>query len=272
MTQECKKLRKMLRRKAQQYGAELLCLKKAHMFQQWLSVATERYVLFTDWREVKHCIEAVALQGPEGRPMFTSVFCIDTKQQCRADHWVSTLAARTDPIYINGSLSFAESTVMSLLQQASKMPSTDVRVPSMSTLSQRMNGDAQMSYSLQPTKNVVQATQGPTERRTDVSILPLFELTQPKNDMQAHSLSQRTQLTKQDVPVTQLKNNQIHTLSLCVMKTADNPTAAVGHANPEVTNLQSKVSAHIAWIWKSLASATEVEKALLAAMPESYEE
>lgn len=268
MTQECKTLRKTLRRKAQKYGAELLCLKKAHMFEQWLSVATERYVLFTDWREVKHCTEVIDLQGPKSRPMFTCVFCIDEKQQRRAAHWVSTLAERKDSIYINENLSCAELTVMSFLHQASKVPSNDVQVPPISPLSQPMNGDEHVSCSfevarfqeIQPMKDEVQAIQEPYHSlspRTDVPILPLFELTQPKKNMQVHNMSRQRQLTKQDV---------------LVAKPANNPMQVVLHANPQVTDLQSKVIAHVAWIWKSLVSPAEVEKALLAAMPECYED
>jgi len=48
--------------------------------------------------------------------------------------------------------------------------------------------------------------------------------------------------------------------------------AVVLHANVEVTDFQSKVMAYVAWIWESLVCPAEVEKALLAAMPEIYEE
>jgi len=256
-------------------------------------------VLFTDWREVKHCVEAMDLQGPESRPIFTSVFCIDEKQQCRAERWVSTLAERKDPIYIKESLPFAELTVMSLLLQASKVLGNDVQVPPMSALNQLMNGDMQMSCSfgvvhpianeqvsprfeeVQPVKDELHAAQGPyhtLSSRMDVPILPLFELAQPKSGMQAHTVSQWTQLTKHDVPVphtfqqTQLNENQVQALPLCVTKPENNPVAIVSHANAEVTDFQSKVMAYVAWIWESLVCPAEVEKALLAAMPEIYEE
>jgi len=256
-------------------------------------------VLFTDWREVKHCLAAMALQGPESRPIFTSVFCINVRQQYRAERWASTLAERRDPIYINESLQFAESTVMSLLLRASKVLSNDVQVPPMPPLNKLMNGDVQMSCSFEvvhPTtheqvsprfeevqhmKDEVQAIQRPYHTlspRTDVPILPLFALTRPKNGMQAHTPSQWTQLTKQDVPVphafqqTQLKQNQVQALPFCEGKPANNPAVVVLHANPEVTAPHSNVTAHVAWIWESLVCPAEVEKALLAAMPEIYEE
>jgi len=282
----------MLKRQAQKYGAELVCMKTSHMFQQWLSTTKEPYVLFTDWREVKHCVEAMTLQGPESRPMFTSVFCIHVKQQCRAECWVSTLAGRIDPIYINGSLPLAESTAMSLLLQASKVLGNDVQDSSMSPLNELMNGDVQMSCSfevvhptkndeflprfeeVQPMKDVVEATQRPyhtLSRRTDVAMLPVFELARPENGMQAHTVSHWSHLTK-DVPVphafqqSRMKENQVQA------KCANIPVSVVLRANPDVTYLQSKVTAHVAWIWESLVSPAEVEKALLAAMPESYEE
>jgi len=299
LKQECKTLRKMLEHTAQKYGAKLACMKKSHMFRQWLSTTKEPYVLFTDWREVKQCVEVMDLQGPECCPIFTSVFCIDERQHCRAERWVSTLVARKDPIYINGSLPLAESTVMSLLLQVSKVLRNDVQVPPILPLNQLMNGDVQTSCSfevlhpttykqvspwfeeVQPMQDKVQATDRPyrtRSSRTDVPILPLFELTRPKNGMQAHTVSQRTQLTRHGMSVphafqqTRLKENQVQALPLCVTKPANNPVAVVLHANPEVTDLQSKVTAHVAWIWESLVSSAEVEKALLMAMPESYEE
>jgi len=260
-----------------------------------LSTAKEPYVLFTDWREVKPCVEAMALQGLENHPMFTSVFCIDVKQQCRAERWVSTLAERKDPIYINGSLPFAESTAMSLLLQASKMVCNEP----LSLLNDLMNCDVQTSCrfevvhsttneqvpsmfeEVQPTKDEVQATQRPyhiPSRRADIPMLPLFELTRTKNGRQAHTVSRWTQLTKQDLPVlhacqqSQLKENQVQSLPLCETKPTNNSVTVFLHANPEVTEPQSKADAYVAWIWESLGSPAEVEKALLAAMPDRYEE
>jgi hypothetical protein len=289
----------MLKRQAQKYGAELVCLKKCHMFQQWLSTSKEPYVLLTDWREVKHCIAAMDVQGPESGPIFTSVFCTDAKQQRRAERWVSTLAERKDPVYINGSLHCAESTVKSLLLQASKLLGSDVNVPRVSRLNQLINVDVQMPCSfevvhptsneqvpprfekIQPMKEEVQATQRPyhtLSSRVDVPTLPLFELTHPKNGMRAHNMSQWTQLTKQDVPVphafheTPLIENQVQALPFCVQKPANNPVSVVSHENPEVTDFQSKVTGYVSWIWEALASPAEVEKALLAAMPEIYDE
>jgi hypothetical protein len=289
----------MLGRKAQKFGAELVCLKKCHMFQQWLSTTKEPYVLLTDWREVKHCIGTMDHQGPESCPIFTGVFCIDAKQERRAERWVSTLAEREGPIYINGSLPFAESTVMSLLLQASNVLSSHVNVPPVSPRNQLMTGDVQMSCSFdivhptaneqvlprledgQPMKDELQATQRPHHtlpNGVDFPKLPLFELTRSKNGMQAHTVSQWTQLTKQDVPVphafqqTHLKENQVQAHSVCVPKPANNPVSVVLHENPEVTDFQSKVTVYFSWIWESLASPADVEKALLAAMPEIYEE
>jgi len=256
-------------------------------------------VLFTDWREVKHCVEAMQVQGPESRPMFTSVFCVESKQQCRAARWALTFAERTDPIYVNGSLLFAESTVISLLQTASQVLSNDAKVPPMSPLSQLMKDDAQMSCSfevvhptanekvlprfdeVQPVKDEAQATERlyhNLSSKMDVPVVSLFELTHPKNGVQAYTVSQWTQLTKEDVPVsnvsqqTQLKENQVQALPLRVTKPANSPVVGVLPANPEVTDLQSNVTAYVAWIWESLVSPAEVEKALLAAMPESYED
>jgi len=295
----CSPLRDMLRRCAEKHGADLVCRKKSFLFAQWLSKTKQPYVLFTDWREVKGCLQAISHQGSTNRPIFTSVFGIHAKQQCRAERWVTTFAERKDPIYINGSLPFAESTVPSLLLQASKVVRNDVQVPSMSSPNRLINGDVPMSCNfevvhpttheqvprrceeIQPMKDEVQLTQGlyhTLSRRTDVPTMPCFELSRPRNGMQAQHVSPWAQLTMRDVPVplafqqTQLKDDQVQALPLCVTTPTKNTLAAVLHATSEVTDLQSKVNAQVAWIWESLASPAEVEKALLAAMPESYEE
>ena len=133
---------------------------------------------------------------------------------------------------------------------------------------------------VQPVKDEAQATERlyhNLSSKMDVPVVSLFELTHPKNGVQAHTVSQWTQLTKEDVPVsnvsqqTQLKDDQVQALPLCVTKPVNNPVAVVLPANPEVTDLQSKVTAHVAWIWESLVSPAEVERALLAAMPQQGE-
>jgi len=49
-------------------------------------------------------------------------------------------------------------------------------------------------------------------------------------------------------------------------------TSVFWHVDPTMTDFDFQVTAHVAWIWESLVYPAEVEKALRAAMPESYED
>jgi len=94
--------RKRLDAAARAAGAELLCLKKASKFGQWLTTRQRPpYVLLTDWREAKPCLAGVALKAPFNQPCFTVILCEESKAQFdRAATWAEELAPRQGPVHV----------------------------------------------------------------------------------------------------------------------------------------------------------------------------
>jgi len=93
--QESEARRRLLSEAAREAGAHLMCHKKASTFAMWLA-HTQRapFVLLTDWREVKPCMEAVAQQPPHNQPALTVVLAELPRQFDRAsawaqDHWLN---------------------------------------------------------------------------------------------------------------------------------------------------------------------------------------
>jgi len=83
-------------------GAELLCLKKAKQFEHGsCRPGTMPYILLTDWREVKPCMEIMQGHKPQKRPVFIVVICEVNRQYARATRWVQNLSKdTTGPVYI----------------------------------------------------------------------------------------------------------------------------------------------------------------------------
>merc|ERR1719282_637821 len=76
-------------------------MKKASKFAAWLSEAQRPpFVLLTDWREVKPCTEAAALQSPQNRPAFTVVLAEGPRQFERASAWAQGFSLNTDPVHV----------------------------------------------------------------------------------------------------------------------------------------------------------------------------
>lgn len=291
----------MFTRQAHKHGAELVCLKKAHQFQQWLAHAEKPYVLFTDWREVKQCNEAMTIQGlDDQRPKFTSIFCVDGKQQCRAQRWASTLPERKNPIHINIGLPSSESTVNRFLQQVSEQLGNIIQVPPPSPLTQLTKDDVQPSCIVEGTQPAMeqespcgcdftnpmkdgmhapQMIEATFTAKNKVPMLPLTDLTKPQNGKPVHGVSQQNLSSREDGPTllsafwpTRLTDTEIQAFQKYQKKPTTTARSMVAHVDPQMVVLHWQVAAHVAQIWESFSCFAEVEKALLAAMPESYEE
>jgi len=91
-----KALRSFLEFHVTEMGGVFRCFKKASQFLNWESKVTKPYFLITDWRTAKPCIETAYNQA-----MFTVVFCIDGRQERKAQRWVSSLRTNGGPIYIS---------------------------------------------------------------------------------------------------------------------------------------------------------------------------
>jgi len=83
-------------------GAELLCLRKAKQFEAWSrKPGTKPYVLLTDWREAKPCMDILAGRGPQNKPVFTVVICEVRGQYGRASRWAEAHSENTaEPVYV----------------------------------------------------------------------------------------------------------------------------------------------------------------------------
>jgi hypothetical protein len=96
---------------AKSSGASLVSIKKANKFAMWLLTARcKPFVLVTDWREVKPCLQVLEPQPMENQPVFTMVLCDACRNNYeRAQQWASSLPPRKDPVHVVSSLDFLSS-------------------------------------------------------------------------------------------------------------------------------------------------------------------
>jgi len=305
-TPASKELRKVLDHQAKQRGAHLLCLKKAQQFEQWSSTNTKPYVLFTDWREAKGCVKAVTLRGQEGRPILTNVFCIDAKQQLRADRWRLKLADRKDPVYIKGLPLCVQSPVACLLQQAQEALTNKVQTQTTSPLTQQLQTGTQfqvvpqmnnneattkclLTHQLEDEMQTAPRAEHPTLTENGVPLLHLFELTHPKDGVCS------TQVTMDDVPTPhscrltppglpappglpgpldspgRLRSNAEQRSQTCLNRITNKPVPMVmlACAAPLKVEFDPGDAAHSVQVWESCLCPAKIDKSLLMAI---YEE
>jgi len=73
---------------AKNNGAELVCLKKASVFAQWVARKNQSpYVVLTNWREVKPCAWALGEQDYSNHPFLIVVLCDTSMCFGKACHW-----------------------------------------------------------------------------------------------------------------------------------------------------------------------------------------
>lgn len=91
--QESDALRESIQASVRKAGGDLVCLKKAQKFATWVASATQQpYVLLSDWREIKPCVQVIAQYATHNFPAMI-VVCLDQpKQYKRVAEWASTLA------------------------------------------------------------------------------------------------------------------------------------------------------------------------------------
>lgn len=95
--QENDGLRKTIGDLAEEHRGSLVCLKKAEKFAFWVSNANRQrlpYVLLTDWREVKLCMQTIAQRGVPDLPAMVILLSDRPKQyEERILPWVKKLVA-----------------------------------------------------------------------------------------------------------------------------------------------------------------------------------
>jgi len=117
--QENEGLRRILGDAARSAGASLVCLKKASKFAVWLrSAQRPPYVLLTDWRELKPCINTAKQVHISNQPTFTIVFCKDARHYERACAWAKSLPPRADPVHVCKDLTFLKAFLADISKRA----------------------------------------------------------------------------------------------------------------------------------------------------------
>mmetsp|Transcript_14530 Transcript_14530/g.25669 ORF Transcript_14530/g.25669 Transcript_14530/m.25669 type:complete len:381 (+) Transcript_14530:129-1271(+) len=93
--------RKTLWRTCREHEASLVCHKKAAKFEAWLSCAKQPdYILVTDWREAKPCMEVIS-KGFKYAQMI--VYCEAENTFRKATEWVKNLPPLAGPVcVVNG--------------------------------------------------------------------------------------------------------------------------------------------------------------------------
>lgn len=115
---ECDERRTAITEAASKVGASLVCLKKAGKFASWLtSVSHQPYVLLTDWREVKPCLQTLGQEGNLGRPAIIVVLAELPQHFDRASTWTKSLDASAEPVFVLRELGSANAFMKKLLTQ-----------------------------------------------------------------------------------------------------------------------------------------------------------
>jgi len=112
--------RKELWRLCRENGASLVCHKKAAKFEAWLgNTAQPNYILVTDWREAKPCMDIDIIKD---RSMFTEmiVYCETEQIFKKASEWVSSLPVEAGRVYVASSIRDLDELLLILLNRQSE--------------------------------------------------------------------------------------------------------------------------------------------------------
>jgi len=120
--------RQTLWRTCREHEASLVCHKKAAKFEAWLSCAKQPdYILVTDWREAKPCMEVI-LKGFRYAEMI--VYC-DTENMFRkASEWARSLPPEAGPVYVVNGMEGVDAHLMASLAKESKAEAEVCPTPS----------------------------------------------------------------------------------------------------------------------------------------------
>lgn len=111
--------------------AELMYLRKACHFEAWCRrQSTIPYILLTDWREAKPCMEVVVGLKAEQRPVFMVVICEVSRERTRATRWAQSLATdAATPLYIHHNIDSQYSLVDGLIARLNDLVRKDAMLP-----------------------------------------------------------------------------------------------------------------------------------------------
>jgi len=275
--ESCIELRKDLGRCVKDKGGGFKCFRKARQFVEWSrSVRAKKpYVLFTDWREVKQCVAAMTIQAFSSRAVATVVFCMDARQQRRAQLWADSLT-ELGSVHIVQGFPSADVDIKRLLTQAFQVSdghdgqamyfNHGAQVGETKSIS-RLTLPKPARDEMEAADASVQKLPQPesTQLNGGVQALCMFQHTKATNDgVQEHGLSQLELLKKDDEKRLQMLQSHHENCSTA--------TPVVSQAAAATVTFPSSVGPHVAKIWTLLKCPMQVERALLDAMPDHYED
>lgn len=85
---------------AHQFGASLICCKKAVKFEAWLERSTREYALIADWREAKPCLDMMRAVKKRSSPLLFVTICEQQRQYENALHWANNRPEDEHPVFV----------------------------------------------------------------------------------------------------------------------------------------------------------------------------
>jgi len=238
---------------ASRSGGRFRCFKKAKQFYQWSLKQNNPFILCTDWREAKPCVQAMTHQGQHVRALFTIVVCASDKQQTKAQSWLSKLTEWRDVVHVVVDFSSIERMVPGLLPLA-------LQALDNSADTQRCQDGGVQAQELQATPNSALIQPTVACGKALPQQIKLAEATHMKN-AQAPVAIQESQDAKHTCHVFQ----QTHFGQYEVLASQP-PSANV------MWLWQSAPPTHMAPVWMIDNCPVKTEEVLLAARPDTYED
>lgn len=263
--QSCEELHKSLHRFVKDAGGSFKCFKKYKPFLDWScsSRTAKNYVLFTDWRQVKQCVAAMNRSGSVNRAVSIVVLCTDAKQQRRAQLWADDLTQGRDTIHFVQGASSVELEIRQVLTQAFQLQTahcdTGAHAHKLSLMSALPLRSPAVPHVLETVSEHSKTQHGACQLNSDSAVRALCELQQTKQ--QEHG---------GQVP---------HFFPQEVLKTCDEKIREViqtqheNYMTARATVVQAaSATVTMAQICRQFHSPVQLERALLAAMPDHYED
>jgi len=251
-------LRHALFHYAKEMGGEFRRFKKTRHFIDWLPRKTKPYILVTDWRMAKPCVVATIRDRYEDKAASTVVHCVSTKQAKRAQEWASILMKPGGNSGGNvNSIDVTLAHILSPVLQTLRHPDyrTSYRSGNVPNLSEHL---AQLA--------TVEGTCLSQKTQPTIPSIQLDQQTQPKDGTTlVRDHCQETQLRK--IPVQ--TGTSMHALNATH---ATDAIKAVSWVAPKMAAHAAAMDPRMAEFWTLLRCPKQVERVLIAAVPEYYED
>lgn len=280
--QPCADLHKNLNQYVKDNGGSFKCFRKARQFLDWSHSpkATKKYVLLTDWREVKQCVATKDHTcSSVKRPVSTFVHCADDKQRRRVQLWADGLPKSVGKIHLGGSS--AELELLGVLKETFQLHGVlgdraapgdhGTQVHELSPLPCTEPADVHVEGAsvseTQPPSQIIDGAHARCVLQKDVGRQPpqFFPLCQPSDRLQGLQAFQPFVYVKYDekvAPMLQAKRSDVTAAELM----CDQATSSMATSSNNVT---PRVAAQF---WMSSQSRAQLEQALRDAMPDYYED